>query len=438
MGHQRSACDRCRSQKLRCPRSDKSKGDPCARCLGVGVQCVTSSARPLGRPRTTGVAERRTRSIKTGNTAPETLSVGLTSPRPPSTTVGVQPCSNLWTSASLDPFSDYLPDPSIVTGSYFENPVPSLTFQTNVECAFDLQLPPHDDLFDIRLPTELSQRPQNSFSQPAFAESHSQGPSLEPSKPADTLTALSRLNEDIVRQHSQLNSYLWGPVNGAQHCLDKFHKVEGNPMAELLQSTSQFVAILENLERLSLPPNKTVDRSLPHLPPASDSDFYTSISEQRETMSPVHGSSTDVKPLSMPVALMLLSSYLLLVELYDALFIRVRDALSKLADVYAFFHELPEFRVAGLPSMKVHLYAKIILQIIEHHFDRLGRLLGLPKEFDLSEQTTHCKGLLGTTDLSQLLQVTMTQMSGSPRTSGSLTLKSFRSNLKGIQAMLPG
>src|SRR5690242_6982052 len=126
MSHQRSACDRCRGQKLRCARSDQSKSsEPCARCLRVGVQCVTSSSRPLGRPRTTGVAERRTKSIKTGNKAPEALSVDLTSPRLPSTTEGLQVYSNLWTPACLDPYPGYLSDPSNVTGPYFKNPAPS-------------------------------------------------------------------------------------------------------------------------------------------------------------------------------------------------------------------------------------------------------------------------------------------------------------------------
>lgn len=444
MSHQRSACDRCRDQKLRCLRSDQSKNsEPCARCLKVGVQCVISSSRPLGRPRIIGVIERRTKSIKKRNTAPEVLSVDSTSPHLPSTAEGLQAYSNLWPPACLDAFPGYLPDPSNMTGPYFGNPALSSTFETNAECAFDLQLPANDDLFDLGPSMEPFQRQQDDFDQLAIAESHKQGPSLKLSEPAGTLTALSRLNEDIARQISHIDSYIWGPVNAAQHCFDKLHEIEGNPLAEMLQSTSRFVTILENLDPLSLPPNKSVDRSLAHLSSASDFGISNSDSEQRETLppampSPVHPPSTDPRPLSTPVVLMLLSSYLQLLELYDAIFSRVHDTLSRLEDICAFFQEIPEFPVAGLPSMKGHLYAKIIIQIIEHHFDRLERLLGLPVEFGLSEQTPHSKGLFSTTDLSHLLYVAMTQMTGSPGTSGSLTLKSFRDNLKGLQAMLPG
>lgn len=45
----RYACDRCREQKLRCARSQRGSSC-CDRCLRLGVLCVTSSGRPLGRP----------------------------------------------------------------------------------------------------------------------------------------------------------------------------------------------------------------------------------------------------------------------------------------------------------------------------------------------------------------------------------------------------
>ena len=45
----RYACDRCREQKLRCPR-DQQSDDSCERCLRLGASCIISSGRPLGRP----------------------------------------------------------------------------------------------------------------------------------------------------------------------------------------------------------------------------------------------------------------------------------------------------------------------------------------------------------------------------------------------------
>ncbi|KAF2001689.1 hypothetical protein P154DRAFT_574691 [Amniculicola lignicola CBS 123094] len=46
----RASCDRCRLQKIRCPRPDSDDLSSCARCRYLGVQCVYSAPLPKGRP----------------------------------------------------------------------------------------------------------------------------------------------------------------------------------------------------------------------------------------------------------------------------------------------------------------------------------------------------------------------------------------------------
>lgn len=46
----RTACDRCRAQRLRCSRTEDSIA-PCERCIRTGVSCKTDPAKRLGRPR---------------------------------------------------------------------------------------------------------------------------------------------------------------------------------------------------------------------------------------------------------------------------------------------------------------------------------------------------------------------------------------------------
>ena len=48
----RFACDRCHSQKLRCPRSSSGSEakEPCIRCQKAGVRCNTSATQKTGRP----------------------------------------------------------------------------------------------------------------------------------------------------------------------------------------------------------------------------------------------------------------------------------------------------------------------------------------------------------------------------------------------------
>ncbi|KAL6885751.1 hypothetical protein GGI43DRAFT_432375 [Trichoderma evansii] len=46
----RSACDRCRFQKLRCYRDEGRSSGACNRCIKSGIKCVTGMTRPTGRP----------------------------------------------------------------------------------------------------------------------------------------------------------------------------------------------------------------------------------------------------------------------------------------------------------------------------------------------------------------------------------------------------
>src|SRR4051794_9470488 len=47
-GNRRSACDRCRSHKLRCERFGETS--QCRRCLKASAECVTGAALKSGRP----------------------------------------------------------------------------------------------------------------------------------------------------------------------------------------------------------------------------------------------------------------------------------------------------------------------------------------------------------------------------------------------------
>src|SRR5689334_17303823 len=47
----RSACDKCRSQKLKCDQSSNpNDAGKCTRCLKSKSDCITSAPRPSGRP----------------------------------------------------------------------------------------------------------------------------------------------------------------------------------------------------------------------------------------------------------------------------------------------------------------------------------------------------------------------------------------------------
>ncbi|KAI9375069.1 hypothetical protein BJX61DRAFT_540216 [Aspergillus egyptiacus] len=70
----RSACDRCRTQKLGCMRVHGHPTDACLRCVRSQVECVTSSSRRPGRP---------TKAAAVASTTTTMTTEGLSSSSPP-------------------------------------------------------------------------------------------------------------------------------------------------------------------------------------------------------------------------------------------------------------------------------------------------------------------------------------------------------------------
>ena len=115
----RSACDRCHSQKLRCPRSTAKDGSqkPCIRCQKAGTNCTVSAMQKTGRPRKKG--DMTSRNKKTGN---DTLSLGNDSFPPISERPDHSTVLQLDTQSKVDcaPPSTTAPEPRSLTSDSFK------------------------------------------------------------------------------------------------------------------------------------------------------------------------------------------------------------------------------------------------------------------------------------------------------------------------------
>lgn len=86
----RASCDRCHSQKLRCPRRTPHDEDSCTRCFRQGAICVYSSPLPKGRPRGTKSTTNRATETETSafnqrnhsNSSSRSDSISLLPPTP--------------------------------------------------------------------------------------------------------------------------------------------------------------------------------------------------------------------------------------------------------------------------------------------------------------------------------------------------------------------
>ncbi|RJE24470.1 hypothetical protein PHISCL_03221 [Aspergillus sclerotialis] len=138
----RHACDRCRSQKLRCDRTAHRTDTSiaCDRCARNNLTCVTSAPMPMGRPRSLHPKPRYRR--KSSKTSDETRSndTGADSSTPPSCTT-----------------TRRLPDLA-VTGMDEMNELPELDFDQG-DMGYDLDFPTMN-VFDTSAFADLAMGPQ--------------------------------------------------------------------------------------------------------------------------------------------------------------------------------------------------------------------------------------------------------------------------------------
>lgn len=150
-------------------------------------------------------------------------------------------------------------------------------------------------------------------------------------------------------------------------------------------------------------------------------------------------------PPSTPTILLILATWLQLVELYDKLFGHVRDALQEMpADAISAFRGPMGMlgpRVPGMGLMQGDLSVKIMIQVIQHQLEGVELLLGLPDEYCVARRggaavgKTHVNTLFARHDVEAhgLLQPVMM---GLPNGAGKATVASLREKIKEVQGIL--
>ncbi|KAK3296587.1 uncharacterized protein B0H64DRAFT_356026 [Chaetomium fimeti] len=465
----RFACDRCRDQKLRCPRVDNNSQEPCARCQRASALCVTSGARPLGRPRTNpastavpGLTTSRGRPPRSQcNSDTSLLPSALEQQRPygSKSTIVQTPEALEWPPhATIDTTNEYgHPDPMLDTRHAHVSP-PQITEATfdGLDHLFGV-LVANDDLTASLPASRSAQDGAPSFNLGLDEDRHGSsihranrsalandmvlcglqhdGAAGDAVPPVDavqmsaphTLISLSRLNEDLGQQLAKMDSCPSKPSPLMPHlCFAELSSSADNPVAKAVQTTTSFVAILKSLS--------------PHGEP---SDTW-SISDSGISVA-TPGTCPAICPLSMATYLLVISTYLQLVQLFNAMFYRMAEFLGKVTgDTMGECQPRPEFRIAGLPSMPSGLYIKILIEIIEHQFESVESLMGLPAECRISARSTSFAGIFSDRNVSELLHLVMGEVDHETRgrpgavMTGKSVLLLLRENIKSVQKLLRG
>ncbi|KAL6248259.1 hypothetical protein RBB50_004514 [Rhinocladiella similis] len=391
--HKRSACDRCKGQKLRCVRvAATPSNDACARCLRAGATCVTSQARPVGRPRTLECEESSYTSSAIESQDETTVDI---------------PARSLDASQG----SCGLPDANFddTWTRFFANSEIDDQFLAGNDC--------------VTSPIALSLSQHGAL--PNDGPLVNNHPFLQYDAKANTTIQLSQLNESLARQISFLQSYSWNPSSDLHVCVQVVNEADKNPMVQALQSATDFINTVEELIS-SLKLNTST--------PATDSASPVDMLQPEPARSFVlaaqgsTSSSSDAHyAVGTPVTLLLISSYLQIVELFSCIFNFASQTLSSSPTITSLLQFCPDFCISGLPPMKAQVYMKIMIQMAEHYLHRIQSLLCLPEEMLLSSKASAGLGLFVAVDLFSLLQLNIPEQSS----------LSLRDNLETLKSLLP-
>ncbi|KAJ5691435.1 hypothetical protein N7488_012170 [Penicillium malachiteum] len=296
-----------------------------------------------------------------------------------------------------------------------------------------------------------SQRLDSDFSKAA-------DPSKQPRKTmssADAVQRLSVLIQSVSKQLDRLKTAPWSVtlVNIGQEAANS------NPLGEVLQSTSDFVQVLQ-----AIAVKTSVDQSGSGLPsPNSDpttlsssgSDMYCSrvAANLNNALQPLHISSSPFGQLQTPdlripppsnhskpdisTALLILTCYIQIIQIYNILFMRVCESLSEMShQSISSLQSVPGLQLGGFPVQYGNLQIKILVQVIMHLLSHIERLLGISAEFRLDPASGSNDGLLSSSDLTALSRMVMIQKDDKESDGmGVGYISSLRKRMKKIQEM---
>ncbi|KAK5044390.1 hypothetical protein LTR84_011301 [Exophiala bonariae] len=252
-------------------------------------------------------------------------------------------------------------------------------------------------------------------------DSYAQGDDAE-----SAIIRLAQLNENLAEQIGNLKSYTWTEKSNVQSCIKMTHEVKRNPIARALQSVAELATILEKAAFQSEQPAfTTMAHSVSGISGLSNEAERGDEPKATALCGRKNSNPGSRHLLSTPMMLLVLSSYLQIIEVYDSMYHRIRQAVENIPNVINVLRRSPNFQPFGLPPMKVELYIKIMTQMAEHHLGSIQNCLGIPTELLITSEPMLAPATLNNVHLSSLLSTMETQKT-----------ISLRANLRTVKQLL--
>lgn len=171
----------------------------------------------------------------------------------------------------------------------------------------------------------------------------------------------------------------------------------------------------------------------------------TDIIQSLTPAAQLHTQTQDV--LSTEIVLMALSSYLALMRLFDFLFRRIYEHISKVSPEACKSVKVKSvLRIGGISSlqdMSLKAYAISILDAIQAQVQMLERCMGIPTEYRIwgatpASPTVTAPGIFSFAHRQRLFRAAMVQEDLKPQENGKSYLESIRASMKDSIAFLDG
>ncbi|KAI0436081.1 hypothetical protein F4803DRAFT_252475 [Xylaria telfairii] len=463
----RSACDRCRAKRVRCRRGENNT-TPCARCIHAGVRCVTGSPGYPGRPRKPRLVDGVTPGdpvMTPANVSPpghgptlrDSGHVQLHTPAAGELMLANMPTEWFDTgTASLNLLDDLgevglelskstthpLKDPLLQGGSdsctgpggtsFFGFPLTeeSRTSDSIPTLLEQLSNPSqHQELLNAADSVGMMYTAENSNDMLDVDSFIDSSECLSGPNPVQCLSAagsLMRFQEKMEQRVSAMSTFFSDSRNVVEGCKEDDSMTMGsdNPVAVVLMCTKEFIDIIQSLTMATR---------------TAASDSFT----HNQLISPNNAPwIAQTESLSTESTLLVLSSYLTLMRLYDSLFHGVYHCLCQQpSENIKSIKVKAVFRIGGISSlqdMPVKAYAMGIIDVIQSQIQTLERCMGIPAAYCLAGEVSASqptRGIFTNGDRARLFHTVMEQDDVKSQRGNKTYVESIRDNIKNSVAI---
>jgi len=256
---------------------------------------------------------------------------------------------------------------------------------------------------------------------------------LRPPDQSGAIIKLSQFNERIAQHKANAKAYPLAVPPGLRICAETSEDIGNIPIVQAFQAASEFSDILEWITSVPTSTGSTtLDTACNQGPPEFENSYpgsnpSTTVSSSQDTLF----------QFSNAILLLLLSSYVQVIDLYTCILTRVCEVMHHIPNTSEFFQRSARFRINGIGTLKARLYVSFMVQAAVDDLRSIENIMGLPQEFCVSQNTISTKGIFSSSDSLRLLRLVLCHSgSGCENQSAASVVATLREKVQSLETLL--